>query len=159
MSSIHWGKAGRFGFVGLSAEDVQVVARRWCGDIDTSSVDGHAGLLRLVVPEMPGEPAESERGRIRIGIRGGDGQAPLEMQVGPHFVAVGVGGAPDIVRFSQARAPSRLEFELLIDLGVNHLLARQGLPVLHSCAFDSAGGRCLGSGRAFRARRRCRWRP
>ncbi len=139
MPLLGWGTAARMALDGLAFDEVQAVADRWCGTVDLSGVDGNGELLRLVVPEIRGEYAESEIGPIRIGVRGGDGPAPLELKVGPHVVAVGVDGGPDAVRFSRRRTPSRFEVELLIDLGVNHLLARQGLPVLHSCAFELGG--------------------
>jgi hypothetical protein len=71
------------------------------------------------------------------------------MRVGPHGVVLGSGSDPDLVRISDRRLPSVLEREVLIDVAINHLLARQGLAVLHACAFEVGGNGILGLGDSF----------
>jgi len=149
VSVIRWGTAACLGLDGLPSHEVRLVAERWCGIADPEGSETGARVLRLVVPREARESSATEPGRIRIGIRGGDGLAPLELRIGPHGVFPGNGAEPDRVRYSSRRPPSAVEHELLVDLGVNHLLARQGLPVIHGCAFKLGDASVLGLGESF----------
>jgi hypothetical protein len=64
-------------------------------------------------------------------------------------VVAGSGSEPDGIRLSPRRGASPTELELLIDMGINHLLARQGMSVLHACAFEVGGSSVLGIGESF----------
>ena len=149
MSSVRWGTAARVAIDGLSAEALTRLASRWCGSIEPEEVDGDEGSARLVVPGLGSSFSTMTSHRIRMGVRGGSGGDPLEFRVGPHSVLIGADAEPDRVRFSLRRPPTRVEHELVIDMGVNHLLARQGLPVLHSCSFELGGASVLGLGESF----------
>ena len=145
VNCIHWGSAARVLVDGLPAEEVRNIAGRWCGSVDSDCGDA----LRLWVPSGHEVVRGSNPRRIRIGARGGLGGRPFSLVVGPHMVEGGSGDEPDVVRFSTRRSPSPIEHELLIEVGINHLLARQGLPVIHSCAFELGGASVLGLGESL----------
>ena len=149
VRSISWGQSARVCVDGPRPEVIQRVAGRWCGSVDTTGIDADEQPFRLVVPELDRAIADAQTGRIRLGVRVGTGHGVLELRVGPHSVVIGGDDESDIVRFSDRRVPTRLEYELVIDMGVNHLLARQGLPVLHSCSFELGGASILGLGESF----------
>lgn len=145
MNCIRWGSAARVSVEGLSAEEVRGVAGRWCGYVESDRGADH----RLRVPPLHEVVQSSNPRRVRIGVRGGAGDRPLALTVGPHTVELGSGDEPNVVRHSARRSPSAIEHELLIDVGINHLLARQGLPVIHGCAFELGGASILGLGESF----------
>lgn len=149
MSVIRWRNAAILGLTGLSLDEAQEVASRWCGTACQSPDATSRAAARLEVPTTAREHIPAEPHRIRIGARVDDASRALELRVGPHRVKAGHGDAPDVVEFSNRRAPSRLELGLLIDLGINHLLARQGLPVLHAGAFVLGERAVLGLGDSF----------
>jgi len=146
MAVIRWADAARVALVGLSAEESQAAARRWCGSIEP---DMAVGALRLEIPPWRESGRGSPPARVRVGMRGGLDGDPPELRVGPHAVVMGSGADPDRIRCSSRRPPSAVERELLVDLGVNHLLARQGLPVIHGCAFRLGNASVLGLGESF----------
>ena len=142
---IRWDAAARLGLSCLSPEDLREVADRWCGEYGSErEVD-----FRLEIPSRVGLRLASEPRRIRIRAITPPGVEEVEVRVGPHAVVLGAGADSDRIRLSSRRSPSSTELALLIDLGVNHLLARQGLPVLHSCAFDLSGVSVVGLGDSF----------
>lgn len=133
---------------GLSNDEVRWAAERWCGEVNAGG--GRGGGLRLVVPDVERVEPRPAPGRIRLRAVGGDrGGGPFELRVGPHALVPGAGDEPDLIRWSARRAPSGVERELVVDLGLNHLLARQGLPVVHSCSFELDGLAVLGLGDSF----------
>jgi hypothetical protein len=133
------------GISGLTPPEVQRVADRWCGVIER----GGESALRLVVPSLEDAEWGANPKRIRIGALNSPACGHVEIKVGPHAVVTGKGNDPDVIRYSRRRAPSRMEHELLVDLGINHLLARQGLPVVHACAFELERTSILGLGESF----------
>jgi len=128
---------------------MSIVADRWCGTFDPDLHEARPAVLRLVVPELAEPDWERRFRRVRIAPGGlSDGGTP-NIGVGPHTVVLETGGEPNRVLFSNRRRPSPMERELLVDIGVGHLLARQGLPVLHSCSFEMDGQAALGLGESF----------
>ena len=146
MIVIRWGLAARVGLHGLSHEDGQKLAERWCGTIDADGGEPGGGGYRLVVPPAAPDAGTPEPRRISLRVMGGHGSSPSELRAGSHAVVLGQGANPDIVRYSDRTPPSPFERQVLIDMAVHHLLARQGLPVLHACAFELAGDGVLGLG-------------
>ena len=145
MGVIRWGSAACLGLDGLTSHDARRVADRWCGTVGPDQ----GFVLRLVVPSLGEADWNSSPARIRIRACGGSVDHPVEIRVGSHAVVMGGGTDPDLLRFSVHRTPSLIEHELLIDLGINHLLARQGLPVVHACAFELEEMSILGLGESF----------
>jgi hypothetical protein len=133
---------------GVTGDQGSAIAGRWAGEVVTATDEVPVGQ-RLEVPEIDGEDFAEEPHRIPIVVRAGEEPGMLRVGVGPNSLFLGAGRRMDRVRFSDRRAPSRLEYELLIDLGINHLLARQGLPVLHSCSYEVGDTRVLGLGESF----------
>jgi hypothetical protein len=150
MRAIRWEAAARVVVEGLPEDEARRAAARWCGKLGGAGVTaGARGPLRLVALQLAIGTADAAPRRVRIGMRAGDDGGPLELRVGPHAVRAGTGDEPDVIRCSRRRAPSQLELELLVDLGINHLLARQGLATLHGCAFTVGGVSVLGLGESF----------
>jgi len=148
VALIRWGRSLVVGVEGLSVAALEAAAGRWCGTVGWE--DGGSGaVLRLVVPPLGGDPAARPPARVRLGARvdGQDGR--LELRVGPHAVLAGTGAEPDVVRFGARRPLSQVEYDLVVDLGINHLLARQGSPVLHAGAFELGGLSVLALGESF----------
>jgi hypothetical protein len=146
---LRWGSAARVGIQGLAAEGAWATADRWCGVVESEPAETGPELLRLIIPPTEAERRADTRTRIRVGAKTSDRGRSLELRVGAHAVVTGGRGAPDALRLSSRRPPTGLELELLVDLGINHLLARQGLPTLHACAFDLNGVAVLGLGDSF----------
>jgi hypothetical protein len=137
------------GLIGIGGADSEAIARRWSAE-NLVAAESHHDLWRcLVIPTVSQGAWSSEPARIPLRVTGGQQTIPLEVRVGPHVMVMGKGHEPDRIRFSNRRLPSRFEFDLLVDVGVNHLLARQGLPVLHSCGFEFDGVGVLGLGESF----------
>jgi hypothetical protein len=150
--SVEWlgiGAAASVGLIGVSAEMSEVIARRWSAEHPV--VDGaerQSGRC-LIVPAMSLNEWGSEPARIPLRVISGRRADSLEVRVGPHAMVMGKGQEPDRIRFSNRRPPSRFEFDLLVDVGINHMLARQGLPGFHGCAFEIDGVGVLGLGESF----------
>ena len=148
MALIRWGRSTVVGVEGLSAAALQAAAGRWCGTV--ARLDGGSdAVLRLVMPPLGEDPAARPPARVRLGARVDGREGRLELRVGPHAVLAGEGIEADVVRFGRRRPLSALEHDLVVDLGINHLLARQGAPVLHGGAFELGASSVLTLGESF----------
>ena len=146
---IRVGGAGEVAVVGMDAAHLAAVARRWGAELVEGEEHRGAPTHLLEVEAVDDRPLAPEPRRIPIRLVKASAVSGSEVSVGPHRVVLSNDEEPDRIRFSKRRMPSRLELELLVDFGVNHLLARQGLPVLHSCSFELGGVAVLGLGESF----------
>jgi hypothetical protein len=146
---LSWGDGARLVIDGLPHNLAAFIAERWGAGADLGPVERDPTDLRLVIPGEAWDARSPEPRRIRISVRSGSGDEPVEIRIGPHAVCLGSGGDPDTLRISSHRPPSAIERELLVDVAINHLLARQGRPVLHACAFELGGTGIVGLGESF----------
>ncbi|MEE4273107.1 MAG: hypothetical protein V2I67_15650 [Thermoanaerobaculales bacterium] len=146
---ISWLGGARVGLSGLSPVEVRRLAGRWCAEVEAvESVHG-GELLSLEVPPVPKSLTAIAPRRVMLGAHLGSAGEPAEIRVGAHAVVLGTGAEPDVVRFSRRRPPSPIELDLLIDCGIGHVLARQGLACFHGCGFELGGTGVFGLGDSF----------
>jgi hypothetical protein len=149
MAVICWGSSAAIQLSGIATDSAVALADRWCAELGSPGAAGSVGALKLEIPDgAPLDSTEDPR-KIRISLRDGDDISAVRLRVGPHTLHASEGRAADRISFSNRRSPSPFEVELLIDLGIIHLLARQGLPVLHGCAFELGGRSVFGLGGSF----------
>ncbi len=136
-------------FEGLPEADVVDFASRWGAAVETGGAFNRSDHFRLVVSggafDSVVRRTQSSPPKVRTRFHGDS----IEVAVGPHRVFLDSATGPDRIEISPARRLDDAERELLVGAALGHLLAKQGMAVLHACAFESGGGRVLGLGESF----------
>lgn len=134
---------------GLPEGDAVELASKWGATVVTSGASTQSDRCRLVVFGAKGDSLARRTWifppRVRTRFQNGS----VEVGVGPHRVFLDSVSGPDRIVISPARRLDDAERELLVGAALGHLLARQGMAVLHACAFECLGSRVLGLGESF----------
>ena len=148
-SILTWGESARVVLDGLPEGDAVELASRWGAAVVTGGASTRSDCCRLVVSGANIDSVEqrtrSSPPRVRTRFHAGS----VEVGVGPHRVVLDSVSGPDCIVISPARRLDDAERELLVGAALGHLLARQGMAVLHACAFECLGDRVLGLGESF----------
>lgn len=146
LTVLSWGKDARVVLDGVSRDAADDIASRWDAGIESECPTDVIDRYRLVVPDGSINSARRRATAfppvVKIRFRNG----VIDVNVGPHCVVLDTVTGSDRIEVSPAARLDDAERELLVGVSIAHLLARQGLAVLHACAFQCGGVGVLGLG-------------